>query len=321
MIKDNKLLYLAPLAGISDAPYRLLCQEQGADVCVTEMVSAQGYVSAKKHCEAYESLLERIPEEKNVIVQIFGTKPEFFYRAANRLSELNRFDGIDINMGCPARKVTNGGAGSALMDNIALAQRIVEATIKGTCLPVSVKMRLGFENNNAVDFAKAIEDAGARLICVHGRTRAQQYSGIANWEEIAKVKESVSVPVIANGDIFSAEQADKALKVTNADGLMIGRGALGNPWIFSQIRDYFNDTEPKLPSKKMLIDMALRHALLLIERKGENRGIIEMRKHFAWYLKGLRGAALIRTKINCIKTFDEIKSLLEEFLNEEIDLA
>lgn len=314
---DNKLLYLAPLAGISDAPYRLLCQEQGADVCVTEMVSAQGYVSAKKSCAAYGALLERIPEERNVVVQIFGNKPEYFYRAANKLSELNRFDGIDINMGCPARKVTNGGSGSALMDNIPLAQRIVEATIKGTNLPVSVKMRLGFDKINAVEFAKAIEDAGAKLICVHGRTRLQQYSGMANWEEIARVKQSISIPVIANGDIFSSEQAEKALKTTGADGLMVGRGALGNPWIFSQIKGYFKNYEAPVPTKKMLIDMALRHANLLMERKGEKRGIIEMRKHFAWYLKGLRGAAIIRTKINTVKTFDEIKKLLENFLNNE----
>lgn len=312
--KENIKLYLAPMAGISDAPFRLLCQEQGADVGVTEMISAQGFICAKKTSEAYQLLTERHPDEKNVIVQIFGTKPAYFERAAKLLTESGRFCGIDINMGCPARKVTNGGAGSALMQDARLARGLVMSVKKATNLPVSVKIRLGFDSFNAPEFARELEEAGADMLTVHGRTRVQQYSGKADWEKIAQVRQSVSIPVVANGDVFTPEDAKEIIRVTSCRAVMIGRGALGNPWLFHQIKDGFEGKEIVKPSREELIQTALRHADMLIERKGEHHGIVEMRKHFAWYLKGLRGASQVRTKLNTVKSLQEVKEILYDFL-------
>ncbi|MBR6187244.1 MAG: tRNA dihydrouridine synthase DusB [Clostridia bacterium] len=309
-------LYLAPMAGITDQVFRRLCFAKGCDYGTTEMVSAQGFLTAPKDRNAYRFLLARFPEEGPLSVQLFGSEPGFLAQAAARLTETGVFSGIDLNMGCPAQKVVGGQSGSALMKDTPLAARIVEQVKKNTHLPVSVKMRLGWddEHKNAVPFAKALENAGADLLTVHGRTRAQQYAGRADWEAIAQVKRAVSIPVIANGDIVSGETARQALSVTGCDGLAIGRGALGNPWIFSEIKAYLSGEAYTPPPFSEVIDTALAQARDMAEWKGEKSALLEMRKHFAWYTAGRRNSALVRTKITLASSFDEVEALLRTLL-------
>ena len=300
------------MAGITDQVYRRICFEKGCDGATTEMVSAQGFLTAPKDRNAYKFLLARFPEEGPLSVQIFGSQPHFMADAARGLTELGLFCAIDINMGCPAQKVVGGQSGSALMKDPPLAGRIVEAVKNATFLPVTVKMRIGWDENNknAVEFAKTVESAGADGLTVHGRTRMQQYSGKADWEMIARVKDAVGIPVIANGDIVDGKSALECLKITGCDGLAVGRGALGNPWIFSRIKQALRGEEEGLPTLEEMIETAMTHAREMEKWKGEKSAVLEMRKHFAWYVTGRRGVAKMRTRLNLAQSFEEVEALL-----------
>ncbi len=307
---SGSILSLAPLAGISDWPFRLLCFEQGADYCVTEMISAQGLLTAPPTARAYQDLLRVHPEEGPVIAQLFGHRAPYIGDAARKLTDLGRFAGIDINMGCPAPKVCTSGSGSALMKAPDKAARVIRAARKGTSLPLSVKMRLGWDpaSINAVPFARMAQQEGADLLTVHGRTRSQQYAGQADWRAIGAVKQAVTIPVIANGDVFTPQDARDILQMTGCDGVAFARGALGNPWLFARVK---HGTPPPRPEE--VLRTCLRHARLLVQWKGERHAVVEMRKHFAWYLKGMRGAAQARARINTLTTLAQVEEELTAF--------
>ncbi len=305
-------LILAPMAGVTDLPFRLLCKEKGADLIYTEMVSAKGIFYNSKNTEA---LLEVNEEERPVALQLFGSDPDIVSSMAARIEDRN-YDILDINMGCPVPKVVNNGEGSALMKNIPLAEEIIRKTVNATKKPVTVKFRRGFQNGEeqAVELAKAAEAAGASAVAVHGRTREQYYSGTADWEVIRKVKEAVSIPVIGNGDIFCGQDAEKIFEETGCDAIMIGRGARGNPWIFEQIRHYMETGEnlPK-PSLSEVADMILRHAKMQTQWKGELYGMREMRTHFAWYTSGYPNSAAMRRRVNEIETVEDLAKIFREY--------
>ena len=309
VILQNNLI-LAPMAGVTDLPFRLLCSEQGAGLAGMEMVSAKAIWYGNKNTE---SLLEIHPKEGPVSLQLFGSDPKIVSEMAKRIEE-RPFAILDINMGCPVPKVVNNGEGSALMRNPKLAGEIIAATVKAIEKPVTVKIRKGFDEAhiNAVEMAKIAEEAGAAAIAVHGRTREQYYSGEADWEIIAKVKEAVSIPVIGNGDVTDGESARRLLQETGCDGVMIGRAARGNPWLFRQIAAWLEDgtvlPEPSTAEKK---EMILHHARLQLETKGEYTGVREMRKHFSWYTAGMPGSARLRQSINLAEHFAEIERLVE----------
>ena len=304
---------LAPMAGVTDLPFRLLCKEQGAGLLCMEMVSAKAIQYNNKNTKA---LLEIHPEEKPVSLQLFGSDPEVISEIAKQIEELP-FAILDINMGCPVPKIVRNGEGSALMNQPKLVHEIVSKTVKAIQKPVTVKIRKGFndESINAVEIAKIIEDAGAAAVAVHGRTREQYYSGKADWDIIRQVKEAVSIPVIGNGDVVSGESALAMMRETGCDGVMIGRGAQGNPWIFSELCAYEETGKmPARPSNEELKAMMLRHARLQIQYKGDYLGIREMRKHVAWYTTGLPNSAKLRGEINAVESYEELEKLLEERL-------
>ena len=304
---------LAPMAGVTDLPFRLLCKEQGAGLLCMEMVSAKAIQYNNKNTKA---LLEIHPEEEPVSLQLFGSDPEVISEVAKRIEELP-FAILDINMGCPVPKIVKNGEGSALMNQPKLVHEIVEKTVKAIQKPVTVKIRKGFndESINAVEIAKIIEDAGGAAVAVHGRTREQYYSGKADWDIIRQVKDAVSIPVIGNGDVTSGESALAMMQKTGCDGVMIGRGAQGNPWIFSELREYEKTGQmPARPSHEELKEMMLRHARLQMQYKGDYLGIREMRKHVAWYTTGLPNSAKLRGEINAVESYEELQELLNEKL-------
>ena len=305
---ENRYI-LGPMAGVTDLPFRLLCREQGAGLLCMEMVSAKAIYYNNRNTE---SLLEIHPDERPVSLQLFGSDPKIMSEMAKRIEE-RPFAILDINMGCPVPKVVKNGEGSALMKNPKLVYDIVSAVVKAIEKPVTVKIRKGFDDNhvNAVEIAKIIEEAGASAVAVHGRTREQYYSGRADWEIIRQVKEAVSIPVIGNGDVTSPQKAEELVRQTGCDGIMIARGAEGNPWIFSEMIAYEETgVVPPRPDKDAVREMMLRHARLQLQYKGEFCGIREMRKHVAWYTKGLKGAARLREKVNAVESLEELENLL-----------
>ena len=305
---ENRYI-LGPMAGVTDLPFRLLCKEQGAGLLCMEMVSAKAICYNNRNTE---SLLEIHPDECPVSLQFFGSDPKIMSEMAKRIEE-RPFAILDVNMGCPVPKVVKNGEGSALMKNPKQVYEIVNSMVKAIKKPVTVKIRKGFDDDhvNAVEIARIIEEAGAAAVAVHGRTREQYYSGKADWDIIRQVKEAVSIPVIGNGDVTSPERAEELVRRTGCDGVMIARGAQGNPWIFSEMITYEETgVVPPRPGKEELKEMMLRHARLQLEYKGEYSGIREMRKHVAWYTKGIPGAARLREKINAVESLGELENLL-----------
>ena len=310
-VKIDNPYILAPMAGVTDLPFRLLCKEQGAGLLCMEMISAKALQYKNKNTKA---LLAIHPKEYPVSLQLFGSDPKIISEQAKRIEELP-FQILDINMGCPVPKVVKNGEGSALMKNPKLVYEIVYQTARAIQKPVTVKIRKGFDDAciNAVEIAKIIEEAGGAAVAVHGRTREQYYSGKADWEIIRQVKEAVSIPVIGNGDVTSGEKALEMRERTGCDGVMIGRGAQGNPWIFHELLEYDRTGKlPPRPSKEQIKETMLRHARLQLEFKGEYLGIREMRKHVAWYTKGMEGSAKLRDDINKVESYAELETLLNE---------
>lgn len=310
VVLDNPYI-LAPMAGVTDLPFRLLCKEQGAGLLCMEMVSAKAIMYNNKNTKA---LLEIHPDEMPVSLQLFGSDPDIISDIARQIEHLP-FAILDINMGCPVPKIVRNNEGSALMKQPKLVHEIVRKTVAAIDKPVTVKIRKGFDDSciNAVEIAKIIEDAGAAAVAVHGRTREQYYSGQADWDIIRQVKEAVSIPVIGNGDVTDGEKALEMMRITGCDGVMIGRGAQGNPWIFSELLEYEKTGKmPKRPEKEEICDMMLRHARLQLEYKGEYLGIREMRKHVSWYTSGLPNSAKLRGEINEVESYEALETLLKE---------
>ena len=300
---------LAPMAGVTDMPFRTLCKEQGAGLICMEMISAKAISFHNKNTIA---LMAIDPCEHPVSMQLFGSEPELMAEVAKSIEDKD-FDILDINMGCPVPKVVNNGEGSALLKNPELIVQIIKSVSSAIQKPVTVKVRIGFENApvDIVEIARRAEDAGAAAIAVHGRTRQQYYSGTADWDIIRQVKEAVSIPVIGNGDVDSPLKAEALLKQTGCDGVMIGRAVRGNPWIFREMNHYFQTGEllPR-PSSEEIREMILRHARAQIALKGEFTGIREMRKHVAWYTAGMRHSAGLRRASNTIESYEALQELL-----------
>lgn len=309
---DNPVI-LAPMAGVSDLPFRLLCKEQGAGMVCTEMISAKAILYGNKNTE---ELMRIHPKEGPVSLQLFGSDPKIIGEMAKRIED-RPFAVLDLNMGCPVPKVVNNGEGSALMKNPALAGRIIEAAARSIHKPVTVKIRKGFDETsiNAVEIARIAQESGAAAVAVHARTREQYYSGQADWEIIARVKEAVRIPVLGNGDVTDAETALAMMEQTGCDGVLVGRAARGNPWIFREILAAMKgEAKPQRPDRQALYEMILRHAGLLAEYKGEYTAVREMRKHVAWYSTGLPHAAGMRRKINEMETMQQLTDGMKELL-------
>ena len=315
---DNRV-FLSPMAGVTDLPFRLICKEQDCGMLYTEMVNAKALCYDDQNTK---KMLKIEEEEHPVAIQIFGSDPEYMGGAAKILNSYPN-EILDINMGCPAPKVVKNGDGSALLKNPELAAKVLKAVVGNSEKPVTLKIRKGWDDTciNAVEIAKIAEDCGISAIAIHGRTREQYYSGKADWDIIRQVKENVSIPVIGNGDVFEVEDAINMLNQTNCDAIMIGRGAQGNPWIFKRINHYMQTgeilPEPTLEEK---INTAKKHLKLAVEEHGEYVAVREMRKHIAWYLKGLRNSARVRDEINKIESYEEVVNKLESYMQDCLTL-
>ncbi|WP_290459797.1 tRNA dihydrouridine synthase DusB [Romboutsia ilealis] len=315
---DNKV-FLSPMAGVTDLPFRLICKEQDCGMLYTEMVNAKALCYDDQNTK---KMLKIEEEEHPVAIQIFGSDPEYMGGAAKILNSYPN-EILDINMGCPAPKVVKNGDGSALLKNPELAAKVLRSVVDNSEKPVTLKIRKGWDDTciNAVEIAKIAQDCGISAIAVHGRTREQYYSGKADWDIIKEVKQNVSIPVIGNGDVFEVEDAINMLNKTNCDAIMIGRGAQGNPWIFKRINHYMQTGEilpdPTLEEK---IDTAMKHLKLAVQEHGEYVAVREMRKHIAWYLKGLRNSARVRDEINKIESYEEVVNKLEGYMQDCLTL-
>jgi len=310
--EPNNKVFLAPMAGVTDKAYRIICREFACGLVYTEMVSSKGLYYGS---ERTDLMLDIDDREAPAVVQIFGSEPEIMGEMAAEISKSNKVALIDINMGCPAPKITKNCEGSALMKSPELAEKIIRSVVLKSLKPVSVKIRKGWDDNliNAVEFAKMIEHAGASGVAIHGRTRAQMYEGKADWDIIKAVKNAVKIPVIGNGDVVSPESAKELIEYTNCDAIMIGRGALGNPWIFKRVVHYLESGEIQPPPRDdEKIDVALGHLAMNFEFKGK-KGIFEMRKQLAWYIKGMKHATHIKNEINKSESYDEMRNLLLEY--------
>ncbi len=303
---------LAPMAGVSDQPYRRIAKEFGCDWLVSEMVSAKGLIYKN---EKTENIMNFIEQERPYGVQLFGREPLLLAKAAEQVEALG-VDFIDLNLGCPMPKIVNNGEGSALLKDPQLVEQIFKEMVAAVSIPVTAKIRLGWNRDqiNAVEIAKRIEEAGVSLLVVHGRTREDYYMGQADWEWIAKVKQALAIPVIGNGDVTSPESAKLLFDETGCDGIQIGRGAQGNPWIFKQIKDFFSkgsyNTSPDWEERWQVF---LKHLLLLIENKGEAVAVKEMRSHGAWYTKGLKGSATLRKAFSQAKSLEEYQQIGQQY--------
>lgn len=310
VILDNNLI-LAPMAGVSDLPFRLLCKEQGAGLVCMEMISAKAIFYQNKNTE---SLLEIHPDEGDVSLQLFGSDPKIMSEMAKKIEE-RPFSILDVNMGCPVPKVVNNHEGSALMKNPKLVEEIVTALVKAIKKPVTIKIRAGFSDNdrNAVEIAKIAQECGASAVAVHGRTREQYYSGNADWDIIAQVKDALSIPVIGNGDVVDGKSAKALVEASGCDGIMIGRALQGNPFLFREISHYLETgQELQKPTRQEIKDTIIKHSKLMLEYKGEYIAVREMRKHVSWYSTGIPGAAKLRAKVNEMETMDDIIAIASE---------
>ncbi len=315
---ENKV-FLSPMAGVTDLPFRLICKENDCGMLYTEMINAKALCYDDENTK---KMLRIEPEEHPVAVQIFGSDPEFMGRAAEILNDYSN-EVLDINMGCPAPKVVKNGDGSALMRNPKLAEEVLKAVVKNSKKPVTLKIRKGWDDEsvNAVEIAKMAEACGISALAIHGRTREQYYSGKADWNIITEIKNNINIPVIGNGDVFSVEDAINMTNKTNCDAIMIGRGAQGNPWIFKRINHYIKTgqilPEPGVEEK---ISTAKKHLALALEEHGEYVAVREMRKHIAWYLKGLKNSAKVRDEINKIESYEKVVEKLESYMQDCLTL-
>ena len=305
---------LAPMAGVTDMPFRVLCHEMGCPMATSEMLSAKGYLLSRNRATA--ELLAVSPEEEGAVaLQIFGHEAEFMARAAEELTRTGRYAFLDINMGCPVPKIVGNGEGSALMRDPVYASEIVRAVVRASHVPVTVKMRLGFEAGSEAYLllGQLVEESGAAMITLHARTRSQFYEGHADWNAIGKLKARVNIPVVGNGDITCAQDALRMVEQTGCDGVAVGRAAQGNPWIFEQIRDAFAGRSVREPEPEEKLRVLMRHARALAELKGEEIAVKEMRRHVVCYVKGMRDAARLRTQVNQVIALEQLESLMTSF--------
>ncbi len=314
MLIEKGSLILAPMAGVTDYVYRGICTQFGADATVTEMVSAKGFLLTPKERENV-MMLRQTGEKEHCALQIFGSDAAFMGEAAKRLSE-SRFFALDVNMGCPAPKIVSGGDGSAMLKDIHKAEKVIAAVVKNSALPVTVKMRMGWDEEHIVykDFGRMLEDNGVSAVTLHGRTRNKMYSGKADWEAIGELTSLLHIPVIGNGDVTSVSDGKRMLEETGCHAVMVGRGAMGNPWLFANWKRAKEGLPEIVTTARERIEMAMEHANRLVEHKGDNIGIKEMRKHFAWYLHGLHGSAQARVKFNTAGSLAEMREIAEEYL-------